>query len=120
VNSSVPSPFFLVLAASCSSRARASTRSRGSPFEELLPHEKSALLDHEVRRGFDVVFSIGTSSLFPYITAPVLMASARGGATVEINPGRTPLSDAVNVRLAMGAVAACEALWAARDRWRHT
>jgi NAD-dependent deacetylase len=89
-------------------------------FEEVLPREKSALLDHEVRRGFDVVFSIGTSSLFPYITAPVLMASVRGGATVEINPGRTSLSDSVDVRLAMGAVAACEAMWAARDRWRHT
>jgi NAD-dependent deacetylase len=26
----------------------------------------------------------------------------------------------VDVRLDVGAVAACEALWAARDRWRHT
>jgi len=89
-------------------------------FEEVLPRAKSALLDQEVRRGFDVVFSVGTSSLFPYITAPVLMTSARRGATVEINPGRTSLSDVVDVRLAMGAVAACEALWAARDQWRHT
>lgn len=89
-------------------------------FEEMLPRAKSALLDREVTQGFDVVFSIGTSSLFPYITAPVVMASSRGGATVEVNPGRTPLSDVVDVRLATGAVAACEALWASRDRWRHT
>jgi NAD-dependent deacetylase len=89
-------------------------------FEEVLPRAKSALLDQEVRRGFDVVFSIGTSSLFPYITAPVLMTSARRGTTVEINPARTSLSDVVDVRLAMGAVAASEALWAARDQWRHT
>jgi NAD-dependent deacetylase len=89
-------------------------------FEELLPREKSELLAQEVYRGFDVVFSIGTSSLFPYITAPVTMASVRGGATVEINPGRTSLSDVVDVRLPTGAVAACEALWSARDRWRRT
>jgi NAD-dependent deacetylase len=89
-------------------------------FEESLPPEKSTTLYREVAKGFDVVFSIGTSSLFPYITAPVRMASARGQATVEINPGRTPLSDTVDVRLDVGAVAACEALWAARDRWRHT
>jgi NAD-dependent deacetylase len=89
-------------------------------FEEMLPHEKSVILDREARRGFDVVFSIGTSSLFPYITAPVVMAATRGGATVEINPGRTSVSEFVDVRLETGAVAACEALWAARDRWRST
>jgi NAD-dependent deacetylase len=88
-------------------------------FEELLPPSKVALMERALSRGFDVVFSIGTSSLFPYINGPVLEAAARGLPTVEINPGRTQLSDVVDVRLEMGAVAACEALWAARDRWKH-
>ena len=88
-------------------------------FEELLPPEKVALMRRELALGFDLVFSIGTSGQFPYITGPVLEAVARRRATVEINPGRTPLSDVVEVRLEMGAVAACEALWAARARWKR-
>ena len=88
-------------------------------FEELLPPEKVALMERELIRGFDLVFSIGTSSLFPYITAPLVEAAARQRPTVEINPGRTQLSEVVDVQLQMGAVAACEALWAARDRWKR-
>lgn len=90
-------------------------------FEEMLPAAQVETLQRELARGFDIVFSIGTSSLFPYIDGPVLEAIARGRPTVEINPGRTDLSDVVAVKLQMGAVAACEALWAARDRWmpRH-
>ncbi len=43
-------------------------------FGEQLPETKMARLKSEVRTGFDVVFSIGTSSSFPYIAAPVLRA----------------------------------------------
>lgn len=88
-------------------------------FEEMLPLAKLELLHQEVARGFDVVFSIGTMSLFPYIAAPVLAAAERGKATVEINPGHTALSHKVAVRLQTGAVAACEALWAAREQWQR-
>ncbi|MFL5346235.1 MAG: NAD-dependent protein deacylase [Hyalangium sp.] len=88
-------------------------------FEEMLPPAKTDLLQQELDRGFDVVFSIGTSSVFPYITLPVVEAASQGKATVEINPGRTSLSEVVGVRLATSAVTACEALWAARDKWRH-
>jgi NAD-dependent deacetylase len=86
-------------------------------FEELLPQHKVELMQRELRKGFDLVFSIGTSSLFPYITAPVLQALRGQCPTVEINPGRTALSEFVEDRLEMGAVAACEALWAARGQW---
>ena len=82
-------------------------------FEELLPVEKTFQLNRELVRGFDVVFSIGTSSLFPYITHPVAMAAQKGRATVEINPGPTTLSRFVDVKLETGAVTACEALWSA-------
>jgi len=86
-------------------------------FQEALPEDKVGLLRRELRRGFDMVFSIGTSSLFPYIAEPVLDAASAGRPTVEINPGETEISYDVEVRLVTGAVAACEALWAARDRW---
>ncbi|AKJ08378.1 NAD-dependent deacetylase [Archangium gephyra] len=88
-------------------------------FEELLPPEKVAVMEREFAQGFDLVFSIGTSSLFPYITAPVVEAVERQRPTVEINPGQTQLSRVVDVHLQVGAVAACEALWAARGRWKR-
>ncbi len=77
-------------------------------FGELLPFEKVELMRKELKRGFDVVFSVGTTSVFPYIMEPVVDAGRRGKLTVEINPGRTTLSDDVDVRLAEGAVTALE------------
>jgi NAD-dependent deacetylase len=75
-------------------------------FGELLPSAKLELLDREMNRGFDVVVSIGTSSLFPYISRPVMIAKFKGWATIEINPERTEISREVDVRLPMPAVEA--------------
>ena len=80
-------------------------------FGEMLPEEALAELARELREGFDVVFSVGTSSLFPYIVRPVLDARARGISTVEVNPGETEVSLFVDHRIRTGAVVAFEALW---------
>ena len=53
--------------------------------------------------GFDMVFSIGTSAMFPYITAPVYEAIHCGKTTVEINPAAGELSHRVAYYLPMGA-----------------
>lgn len=82
-------------------------------FGEMLPRAAVARLEEELRAGFDAVVSIGTTSVFPYIAAPVLAARSRGSGTVEVNPGETEVSDAVDVRLRCGAAAAMEALLAA-------
>ncbi|MGH9391266.1 MAG: SIR2 family NAD-dependent protein deacylase, partial [Vicinamibacteria bacterium] len=81
-------------------------------FGELLPLSKVETLERELLRGFDVVFSIGTTSVFPYIARPVVEARMRRKATVEINPGETLISGEVDVKLEMRAAEACEALWA--------
>jgi len=81
-------------------------------FGELLPRKKVETLERELQRGFDVVFSIGTTSVFPYIARPVVEARMKRQATVEINPGETLISSEVDVKLAMRAAEACEALWA--------
>jgi NAD-dependent deacetylase len=81
-------------------------------FGELLPVDKLELLRQELSLGFDLVVSVGTTSVFPYIAGPVIEAARRGTPTVEINPGRTEVSHVVTVRLTMGAAAACDALWA--------
>jgi NAD-dependent deacetylase len=81
-------------------------------FEELLPSDKLERLRHELTRGFDAYFSIGTSSLFPYISQPMLDAARRARTTVEINPERTPISDAVDYRFACGAGQALATIFA--------
>lgn len=68
-------------------------------FGEALPQDALDRLDNELRQGFDMVFSIGTSSLFPYIAEPVVMAARAGVPTVEINPEETEVSDIVQFRL---------------------
>lgn len=80
-------------------------------FGEMLPLPKYRLLHQELRRGFDLIFSIGTTSGFPYIAEPVLEAARRGVPTVEINPGVTEVSHRVDVALRARAMETLDALW---------
>jgi NAD-dependent deacetylase len=68
-------------------------------FGEMLPEQAIDTLYAEVRKGFDVVISIGTSASFPYIVEPLLRARQAGDFTAEINPQRTDLSARVDVHL---------------------
>ncbi len=79
-------------------------------FGEQLPLDKLWTLRQELRQGFDLVLSVGTTSVFPYIAQPVLDAARQGTPTVEINPGDTEVSHAVAVRLRTGAALAFQAL----------
>ena len=69
-------------------------------FDEMLPEQAIARLYAELRQGFEVVLSVGTSASFPYIVEPVLRTRQAGGLCVEINPDRTDLSALVEVHLA--------------------
>jgi NAD-dependent deacetylase len=80
-------------------------------FGEPLPLEKLLLLFLELDRGFDLVFTIGTSSVFSYVAEPVRMAALQGRPTVEINPADTEVSDLVDLRLRMRAAPALDAIW---------
>jgi NAD-dependent deacetylase len=75
-------------------------------FGEMIPDDKYAKLALELEQGFDVVVSIGTSSLFPYIMEPVFRAADKGKPSIEINPEDTRISSIVTVKLAMPAVLA--------------
>lgn len=77
-------------------------------FGELTPLEAQMKLQAVLARGLDLVISIGTSSSFPYIVAPVYTP---GIPTVEINPTRTVISDIVTYRIALGASEALELIW---------
>lgn len=80
-------------------------------FGETLPAFAVETLYRELEQGFDLVFSVGTSSAFPYITQPVLLAKRQGIPTVEINPGHTHLSDLVDYKFTAGAAESLNQLW---------
>jgi NAD-dependent deacetylase len=80
-------------------------------FGEVLPEDGVREMKYQVREGFDLVFSIGTTSLFPYIAYPVEMALERDKPTVEINLGTTRLSARFRYRLMLSAAVALDAIW---------
>lgn len=80
-------------------------------FGEELPVPVVELLYAELDTGFDAVFTVGTTSVFPYIAWPIHLANRRGWPSVEINPGHSSVSDHVDIRLAAGAAAALNAIW---------
>ncbi len=83
-------------------------------FGEMLPALALRQLDQQLEAGFDAVLSVGTTSVFPYIAAPVRLARRQGRPTVEINPGDTQVSEVVRWRLRAGAA---ETLLALEQRW---
>src|SRR5688572_6165499 len=80
-------------------------------FGEMLPEAGLRELKHQLREGFDIVFSIGTTSAFPYISFPVELARQQDRPSVEINPGTTGVSSIVRYRIAASAAVALEAIW---------
>jgi NAD-dependent deacetylase len=68
-------------------------------------------LQKQIELGFDIVFTVGTTSVFPYIQAPIYAARAMGNPTVEINPCETTVSHEVDYRLAIGAAVALDEIW---------
>jgi NAD-dependent deacetylase len=80
-------------------------------FGEMLPGAAVERLERELAAGFDAVFTIGTTSVFPYIAAPVSLAREQGIPTVEINPGESEVSDLVDLRIRAGARDSLSAIW---------
>lgn len=80
-------------------------------FDEMLPTDKVANLQRQLIEGFQMVFSIGTSSMFPYIVEPVIQAKRWRVPTVEINPGHTDISNMVDYKIGGGAAESLHAIW---------
>ena len=79
-------------------------------FGEALPEAAMERFLDALDAGFDMVFTIGTSGVFPYIAEPVVWAAQNGIPTVEINPLQTRLSGIVDHHLALGAAEAMTAI----------
>lgn len=75
-------------------------------FGEALPDGAIPRLIDCLESGIDLIFSIGTTSVFPYIAEPVVFGQRHGIPTVEINPGESRVSHLVDIKLPIGAAAA--------------
>ena len=80
-------------------------------FGEMLPVTQ---MYRTLSEPFDLVVSIGTTAMFPYIAQPVLDAARAGVPTVEINPGESEISSAVDLHIRAAARPTLDAVW--RDR----
>jgi NAD-dependent deacetylase len=99
----------------CCPRCAQSLRPGVVLFGEMLPEDELNRYLMALAEGFDLVFSIGTTSVFPYIAQPVLQAIQQGIPSVEINPGATHLSQRVAYQLPLGAANALTAIENARQ-----
>ncbi len=72
-------------------------------FGENLNPSTYLRFQHPFSRGIDMIFVIGTSSLFSYIVDPILHAIDCGIIVIEINPEDTYLSNKVQYKLSMKA-----------------
>ena len=80
-------------------------------FGEQLPHDKLEILFNELQKGFDIYFSVGTTSVFPYIQRPIVEAKYAHRPTVEINPDQTEVSSLVDIKISQGAAQALDGIW---------
>lgn len=85
-------------------------------FGEMLPMRAIETLSLQMQRGFDLIISIGTTSVFPYIAQPIVLAKQQGIPTVEINPGETMVSHLVDFKINEGAANTLTQLW---SRWQQ-
>lgn len=69
-------------------------------FGEMLPADPLRRVESFIRDGVDVTLVVGTEASFGYIQGCALAARQAGALLVEVNPSRTVLSDAVDIRLA--------------------
>jgi NAD-dependent deacetylase len=79
-------------------------------FGEALDEDRLGMLLAEVERGFDMVVSVGTTGVFPYVRMPMIRAHARAWPSVDINPTPNQMTPYAGHHLAMRAAEALQAL----------
>ena len=82
-------------------------------FGEMLPEYECQVLSEELTQGFDIYFSIGTTSVFSYIQQPIIEAKLLKRPTIEINPAHTEVSGLVDIKINLGAAEALDKIWKA-------
>lgn len=80
-------------------------------FGEALPADPFTRLQAELDDGFDIVFAIGVSTMFPYLARPLLLARQDGVPTVEISQPRTDVTDVVDFSFKASPVKILALIW---------
>ena len=80
-------------------------------FGEMLPAAACRILADELSKGFDIYFSVGTTSVFPYIQQPIIDAHYSKRPTIEINPAETEISHIVALKINSGAAESLDRIW---------
>lgn len=80
-------------------------------FGEMLPAKAVETLQNQLETGFDICFTIGTTSVFPYVQQPVYLLKMNKKITVEINPDRTEISEIADIKIPLGAKEAMQKIW---------
>jgi NAD-dependent deacetylase len=80
-------------------------------FGESLPADPFVRLQAELDLGFDIVFAIGVSTMFPYLARPLLLARQDGIPTVEISQPRTDITDVVDFSFKGSPTKILELIW---------
>lgn len=81
-------------------------------FGEMLPEKELHLMHKKAVVGRDIIFIIGTTAVFPYISQPILAARSLQIPTVEINPTDTFISHSVDYAIRETASNAMSRIWA--------
>ncbi len=84
-------------------------------FGEMLPERELCLLQDKATTQRDIIFIVGTTAVFPYISQPVLLAKAQQIPTVEINPAKTKISESVDYVVRERASVALDMIWNSLD-----
>jgi NAD-dependent deacetylase len=80
-------------------------------FGESLPADPFTRLQAELDVGFDIVFAVGVSTMFPYLARPLLLAKQDGVPTVEISQPHTDVSEVVDFALKGSPSKILELIW---------
>jgi NAD-dependent deacetylase len=80
-------------------------------FGESLPADPFTRLQAELDLGFDIVFAIGISTMFPYLARPLLLAKQDGIPTVEISQPRTDVTEVVDFSFKGSPAKILELIW---------
>jgi NAD-dependent deacetylase len=80
-------------------------------FGESLPADPFTRLQAELDTGFDIVFAVGVSAMFPYLARPLLLAKQDGVPTVEISHPHTDVSEVVDFAFKGSPSKILEMIW---------
>ena len=80
-------------------------------FGEALPYREMKTIFDEMYKGFDLYFSIGTTTVFPYIQRPIQIAKEACKPIIEINPSETEVSHLADIKISGSAAKSLDLIW---------